>query len=162
MATPDANPDALFVRKAFQAGLAEVNAGKLAQQQGSNAAVKQFGRMMITDHGSADEALQAIATAKNVDLPMMADADQDTKMKAVQASTGDVFDRAYVGWQIVSHKEAIALFKEEIASGDDPDVKHFADITLPTLQAHLKILEGIVLPPPPSEPPPVLQDKPTT
>jgi putative membrane protein len=57
--------------------------------------------------------------------------------------TGDTYDKSYIKGQIKAHHEAIALFKKEIAGGQDADAKSFAQQTLPTLQQHLKAARDI-------------------
>ena len=42
--------DRAFVKEAAAGGLAEVELGNLAKQNGSSAEVKQFGDRMVTDH----------------------------------------------------------------------------------------------------------------
>jgi predicted outer membrane protein len=66
---------------------------------------------------------------------------------------GDDFDRSYIEWQILSHKDAIALFKVESESGDDKDARQFAIDTLPTLQAHLTNLLAMPMIAPATAPP---------
>src|SRR3982074_2096216 len=65
----DKNPDADFFKRAAQAGIAEVEAGKLAQEKGSSQEVKDFGAMMVKDHTAANDKLKSIASSENVDLP---------------------------------------------------------------------------------------------
>jgi len=68
--------------------------------------------------------------------------------------SGDDFDRTYIEWQILSHKDAVALFKTESETGDDKDARQFATDTLPTLQLHLsKLLAMPNIPPPKSAAP---------
>ncbi len=134
------NPDAAFYQKAAQAGLAEIDGGMLAAQRGNTSAVKTFGEMMVKDHTAANGHLRELASANHVDLPVRPDADQVAKRSALNALSGDAFDKAYIEWQILSHKDVIAAFKEESASGDDADAKQFATETLPTLQSHLSVL----------------------
>src|SRR5918995_3477199 len=43
--------DAAFMTTAARGGLAEVQMGQLAQQNGQSAAVKRFGQRMVDDHG---------------------------------------------------------------------------------------------------------------
>jgi putative membrane protein len=44
---------------------------------------------------------------------------------------------------VKAHRETIALFKKEIATGQDPDAKAFATSTLPTLRSHMKAITQI-------------------
>ena len=55
-----------FVEDASAKGVAEVEAGKLAQEKGSAADVKAFADMMIKDHTAANAKLKTIADAKNL------------------------------------------------------------------------------------------------
>jgi putative membrane protein len=38
---------------------------------------------------------------------------------------------------VMGHQMAVKAFQDEIANGQDPDVKAFASATLPTIQQHL-------------------------
>src|ERR1700712_5110852 len=55
-----------FVEDASAKGVAEVEAGKLAQEKGSSADVKSFADMMIKDHTLANSKLKSIADAKQL------------------------------------------------------------------------------------------------
>jgi putative membrane protein len=44
------NPDASFYKHAAEGGIAEVDAGRLAQDKGNSQQVKDFGAMMVKDH----------------------------------------------------------------------------------------------------------------
>src|SRR5262245_17104172 len=61
--------DRSFMTAAAEGGAAEVALGRLAATRAANQAVRQFGERMIADHGAANAQLQALATAKGVDLP---------------------------------------------------------------------------------------------
>jgi putative membrane protein len=41
------------------------------------------------------------------------------------------------------HATTVAMFKQEAASGQDPDVKAFASDTLPTLEDHYSSIKSI-------------------
>src|ERR1700742_193423 len=61
--------DADFVVKAASGGMLEVQLGQLAQTNASSQAVKDFGNMMISDHGKGGEELMALAANKQIILP---------------------------------------------------------------------------------------------
>jgi putative membrane protein len=56
---------------------------------------------------------------------------------------GAAFDKAYATMMVKDHHEAVALFKQESASGKNADFKAFAGATLPTLQEHLSMAEKL-------------------
>jgi putative membrane protein len=139
----DKNPDQDFYKHAAEGGIAEVEAGKLAESKGSSPAVKDFGAMMVKDHTEANNKLKAVATTQNVDLPSASSAKQMATKAKLEVLTGDTFDKSYIKGQISAHEETAALLKKEIASGQDAQAKAFAKETLPTVQAHLKKIRAI-------------------
>lgn len=134
------NPDVQFYTKATQGALSEIDAGMMAQHQATSSTLKHFGEMMVKDHTASNQKLRGIAMVKNVDLPVQPNAEQAAKQAGLQTLTGDAFDRAFLEWQILEHKNAIALYKEEAHSGDDADAKLFATQVLPSLESHLATL----------------------
>jgi putative membrane protein len=51
---------------------------------------------------------------------------------------GAAFDHRYIQDMIAGHTKAIAIFKKEAENAHDPEVKAYAEETLPTLQKHLE------------------------
>jgi putative membrane protein len=136
------SPDESFYKSAGEGGLAEVAAGKLAEDKATSPALKDFGGMMVKDHSTADQKLWAAAAAKSVKMPTTPNVEEVAAGDRLKLLSGDSFDKAYIKNQIDAHRDTVALFKKEIASGQDPGAKQFATATLPTVQAHLdKILK---------------------
>ena len=136
-----AGADSGFVQKAAMGGIAEVDAGKLAQDKGSSDAVKQFGAKMVADHGKANDELKSIASGKSIDVPADTDAKHKKAKASLEAKSGAAFDSAYKAQMVADHKETIALFQKEAKGGQDPELKAFAAKTLPDLQEHLKMAQ---------------------
>lgn len=136
-----ASPDRAFYMKAAAGGMAEVEAGKLAQQKGSSEAVKNFGAKMVEDHTAANEKLMALAATKKVKLPKGMDVKHKAMHKKLNTKSGAAFDTAYIKGQIADHKATIALMEREIASGKDAEAKSFATETLPVVKEHLTMLQ---------------------
>jgi putative membrane protein len=137
------SPDASFYKHAAQGGIAEVEAGNLAQQKSSNQKVKDFGAMMVKDHTAANDKLKALADSKSVSLPSTSSVRQMAAKAKLEVLSGETFDKSYIKGQVKAHQNTIALFRKEIASGQDPDAKAFAKETLPTLRSHLKAINAI-------------------
>lgn len=131
--------DKTFVMKAAQAGMAEVAAGSMAADKGTDAGVKNFGNRMVNDHGKANDELKALATNKGLALP--SDTDQEHKDAAAKlsAQSGSAFDKAYMAQMVKDHEAAVADFDNASKNAADPDLKSWAGKTLPTLQDHLKM-----------------------
>lgn len=139
----DAAPDAGFYKKAAEGGLAEVDAGTLAQQKSNNPSIKDFGAMMVKDHSAANDKLKGIASSKNISLPTSPSVGQMATKAKLDVLSGETFDKSYVKAMIKDHQQTIALFKTEAASGQDSDAKAFAAATLPTIRSHLKKITSI-------------------
>jgi putative membrane protein len=133
--------DHTFMVKAAQGGMAEVQLGQLAQQNGQSQQVKDFGKRMVDDHTKANDQLKQVASQKGVTLPDSPDAKDKAEYDRLSKLKGDAFDKAYSKMMVTDHKKDVAEFQKEANSGMDPDLKSFAGQTLPTLQDHLKMAE---------------------
>ncbi|WP_169307506.1 DUF4142 domain-containing protein [Chitiniphilus eburneus] len=135
--------DASFIEQAGAAGLAEVEAGRLALQKGSSEGVKQLANMLIDDHTKANERLNTVAALKNLSPPSEPGEANRKQLARLNGVSGKDFDEEFLKQQRAAHQEAIALFSKQAKSGKDPDLKKFAADTLPRLQAHLKHVEAL-------------------
>jgi putative membrane protein len=128
-----------FINKAAQGGLMEVAAGKLAAQRGLDPAVKSFGQKMVTDHTAANDTLKSLASSKQMNLPDSVSPEEHTALGKLEGLNGTEFDKAYSQMMVKDHVTDISEFEKEAKKGDDPDVKAFAEQTLPTLRHHLML-----------------------
>ena len=143
LAIAASNPDASFYKNAAEGGIAEVEAGQLAQDKANSEQVKDFGAMMVKDHTAANDKLKTLASSKDITLPTSPSVGQMATKTKLNVLSGDTFDKSYVKGQISAHRQTIALFRKEISSGQDADAKAFATATLPTLRSHLKAINAI-------------------
>jgi putative membrane protein len=126
-----------FIEEAAKGGMAEVQLGKLAAEKAENAQVKQFGQRMVDDHGKANSQLKQLASAKNVSLPQEIDRSHQREYERLQKLSGAQFDREYMKHMVSDHKKDVKEFQKTAKSAKDPDVKNFAQTTLPTLEGAL-------------------------
>lgn len=129
--------DRAFIAKAMQDGATEVELGKLAQSNGTNDQVKQFGQRMTDDHTKAGDELSAIASKLGY-TPKKNGPDKGA-VKKFSKLKGEKFDREYAKFMVKDHEKAVKLFDKEAQKGESGDLKQFALKTLPTLQEHLKM-----------------------
>jgi putative membrane protein len=134
----EAKPDERFVRDAGSGGMAEVKLGQLAQEKGSNEAVKNFGKRMVEDHRKAAEDLKAAASQSGVTVPTKINARDEATYNRLSRMSGAAFDREYAKEMVTDHAHDVAEFRKEAVSGKDASIKEFASQTLPTLRDHLK------------------------
>ena len=138
-----ANPDTAFANKAAAGGMAEVALGKLASGKTSNAKIKEFANMMVTDHGKANDELKGIAQTKKITLPATLDAEHQAKSDSLSKLSGKDFNKAYVAAMVEGHQKTLALMQDEASNGKDPDLKAFAAKTAPVVKMHLDAINKI-------------------
>lgn len=132
-----------FLVKAADGGMAEVQLGELAQQKATNASVKDFGAMMVKDHTMANDQVKALAAQRNITLPATIGDDNKKKADDLAKKSGKDFDKAFMSTMVSDHEKTIDLFKSGAEKSNDPDVKTFANNTLPKLQHHLDSARAI-------------------
>ena len=134
--------DRTFMLKAAQGGLAEVEAGKVAQSKAQNDAVKQFAQRMVTDHSKANDELMSLARSKNVDVPSSLDKQHQAHMDKMNKLSGPQFDREYMKHMVDDHRKTVADFEKQARGGKDNELKSWAESKLPTLREHLKMAQS--------------------
>src|SRR5215203_95461 len=132
-----------FLMDAAMGGLMEVELGRLAAQQGTSDAVKQFGQRMVDDHSQANTQLMTLASGKGITLPTALDEKHQKDVTKLSAMSGAEFDRAYSKMMLKDHNKDVSEFEKQSTKGTDADLKAFASKTLPTLQEHLQMARAL-------------------
>jgi Predicted outer membrane protein len=135
--------DADFAVKAADAGLAEVELGKLAQEKATDQRIKDFAQMMVNDHQKANDELMAIATRHNITLPPVASEDHVEKQRKLREKSGAEFDKDYMDLMVKDHDKVISLFEDAASDVQNSDLKAFASKTLPALKKHHEAAKAI-------------------
>jgi putative membrane protein len=138
-----ASKDYKFAVEAAQGGMAEVQLGELAKTKATNPQVKSFADKMVTDHNKANDELKQIVSRKGATLPTELPRKENSTLDSLQKATGADFYKQYVEHMVKDHKKDVKDFQDASQSLNDPDLKAFAQKTLPTLQDHLRMIEQI-------------------
>lgn len=141
---PQPDPDTTarhFLIVASIGNLQEVNAGRLAEKTGKNAAVRSFGEMMIKGHGEAEQKLLQLARSKGITLPSTATGGIQADLNLKNA--GENFDKLYVHAMINGHRATVHTFENYATTGKDPNVRAFAKQMLPIIKQHLAEISAI-------------------
>jgi putative membrane protein len=133
--------DRKFIKMAGIAGLSEVQAGQVAEQNGDTS-VKAVGERMVTDHTKANDQLATLSQQLGDPAPAALPATQRAMITKMQGMSGTSFDTSYLKAQTTAHKKAIALFESEISKGSNAQLKQFASNTLPILKEHLTMIQS--------------------
>jgi putative membrane protein len=135
--------DREFINKAAAGNLMEVQAGKLAAQRGLAPAVKSFGQQMVSDHTAANESLKSLADSKQMPLTDTISPEDHTLLGKLEGLNGTEFDKTYSQMMVKDHTTDISEFEKAYKKAKDPDVKAYAQQTLPTLRHHLMMVNQL-------------------
>lgn len=133
--------DRMFVTKAMQGSMAEVQLGQLTLQKSSNDQVKQFAQRMIDDHTRMNEQMKPVAQQLGVAPPTQVSKKDRQTMGKLQALSGSAYDQAYIKDMIKDHRQDLSEFQTEAASGQDQTVKDAALQGSKVIAQHLQMVE---------------------
>ncbi|MES2704199.1 MAG: DUF4142 domain-containing protein [Bacteroidota bacterium] len=136
--------DRNFMLQAGYANNAEVDAGSLAANKATDASVKSFGSMMVSEHTTAVNELKSLSSATNVNVPSSPDSTHIAIKNMLAGMSDRAFDSAYMRTQVTDHAATIALMQNEISNGKDAGVKGYASKYLPHVQHHKHLADSIV------------------
>jgi len=133
--------DYKFARDAAEANLLEVKLGELAKQKATNPSVQQFADQMIQDHTKANTELKQMAMQKGATLPDKFSRHHETEFERMQKLSGKDFDKSYAEHAVKDHKKDVKEFQDAMKDVQDPELKAFAQKTLPILEHHFQMAE---------------------
>lgn len=138
-----AHGDRKFIEDAAKGGMMEVQAGQLAQSKATDPAVKDFAGTLVQDHQKANDELKQIAESKGVQLPTKLDWTQGHELKKLKGEKSNKFDREFAQHEVKDHQKDIKKFEKAAKDLKDPDLKAWAEKTLPDLKKHLQMAQQL-------------------
>lgn len=133
--------DAKFIEHVARAGQAEVDLGRLGEQKAQATEVKALARRLVADHTKSNEQLMKIAQQKGVEPPSQPSKSESNQRAKLEKLNGQAFDQAFAKEIVQDHQKDIKYFQKEETSLKDPQLKSFAQQTLPVLQQHLQMAQ---------------------
>jgi putative membrane protein len=130
-----------FISSAVQGDIAEVEVGKLAQGKSQSEAVKQFGAMLVKEHGEHKTKAEQVANELGVKPPNGSSISQKVTYAKLKMLSGTSFDKSFARAMVKDHQQDIKEYQKE-ASKDDAAGK-LAKETLRALQKHLQIAQSL-------------------
>jgi putative membrane protein len=136
--------DAQIAHIVVTANQVDIDAGKLAESKGTNADVKAFGKMMVTDHTGVNKQATDLA-AKLKLMPQDNPTSQSLKtggeknVANLKTLTGVAFDKAYIAHEVEYHQAVIdAVNKTLIPNAQNAELKALIVKVAPAFVAHLE------------------------
>lgn len=135
--------DKMFLRKAAEGGMAEVQLGQLASQKASGSDVKDFGSKMVTDHTELNNDMKPIAESMGVMLPKKVNAKDQAEYDKLNGLSGNDFDTEYITYMVKDHHADLREFRMEAASTTDPTLKTAVEKGQKVIREHLTMVESL-------------------
>jgi len=132
-------PDKGFLEKAAKSAQMEIQMGRLGQQHASSPAVKEFAQRLVQDHQKAQQELQTLASARGLEIKESNEKHHDKLAK----KHGADFDKEFIKEAVKEHRKDVKSFEKEAKKAKDPEVRAWAEQTLPVLQEHLQTAERL-------------------
>jgi predicted outer membrane protein len=139
-AQPSTGPDEQYLSQAHQEHIAEIQAGRMAQEKGSTPTIREQGRRLVADHTTLDSEVRKVAALLDVSLPTEPTESRQAQLGRASAKSGEAFDRAWLSQEILAHRRALSAAREEATGGTSAYVKVLASQAAPVLEAHLEML----------------------
>ncbi|MEP6484911.1 MAG: DUF4142 domain-containing protein [Rudaea sp.] len=136
-------PDATFVTKAAQGGMAEVELSKVAEKNAKSADVKKFAAQMVTAHTANNKELATIAAHENIPVPKTLDTEHAALRDKLSGLQGAEFDRAYVDAMQSDHQKMDDLLKSSQATVSTEELRTFIKKTDPVVEHHLSMAKNL-------------------
>ena len=133
--------DRMFVSKAMQGSLAEVQLGQLTLQKSNNPQVKEFAQRMIDDHTKLNEQMKPVAQQVGVKPPEQISKGDRKTIAKLQGLSGSAYDQAYIKDMVKDHKQDLNEFQMEASSGQDQTVKDAANQGSKVIAQHLQMAQ---------------------
>jgi len=130
--------DSSFIATAASLGLLQVKLGKMAQEKGSSASVKDFGKRMVDEYSQTNQKLAAGAKQAAFPSPVMLRQHRQV-LDRFSSMGGSSFDKNYMAEMVNEYGDAVRLFQEEVKEGRVASLKQLASSMLPIVQQHLEL-----------------------
>jgi putative membrane protein len=148
-AAPPTDPQIAHI--VVTANQVDIDAGKLAQSKGHSKEVKDFGKMMVTDHTGVNKQATALVTKLKVKPEDNATSESLKKggndnLAKLKGLRGDAFDKAYIEHEVAYHEQVLdAVDKVLIPNAKNAELKALIEKVRPAFVAHLehaKMIQG--------------------
>ena len=130
--------DRQALERLAQADMAEIAAGKLAQQKASSPEVKKYGEHMVQEHTKMLQEGTQLAQKKGLQPPKDTDKKHKSALKKLEGLSGEEFDRQYISQMVKDHDEVMKLAQKTVKATKDAELKAHLEKGSPHIKEHLE------------------------
>jgi putative membrane protein len=133
--------DEEWLMMSIQGDRFEIAGGTLAQQKGTNSAVRELGARVVADHTKSLGDAVDVAKKLGIEVPDSPSPTQQWQLRVVSTFSGNAFDRWYSDLEVQDHMQDITEAEDEVEKGCNRDIRKLAEDDLPVLRQHLALAE---------------------
>jgi putative membrane protein len=120
----------------------EIQQGQLARDRATNAQVKEFARMMVTDHTRLNEKGAQLASKLDITTnpgDKAEDMNEDARDAAgdLKDAKGSDFDKKYIDLQVDEHQKTLDMLNNAKGATTNQDLLAAINGAIPLVQRHL-------------------------
>jgi putative membrane protein len=134
---PAGKGDAEFLKMAAEADMTTTHIGRMAEERATADAVRDFSKKLVQDYTSDYNQVCELAAKTGNNVPKAIDKQDDREITTLDKHKGKAFDRAFLAEESTGNEKLIKAFQQEAEHGDNPDIKAYANRTLPILEGNL-------------------------
>ena len=131
--------DSKLIFQMASSNIMEVRLGQMAQQKATNAAVKQFGQQMATDHTNLENQLTGLVSKNGTNFQPGMSKENEAEVSRLEKLSGAQFDQQYMTSMIQHHQQDISTLQSQSQSAKSAEARQMISASLPVLQQHLTL-----------------------
>ncbi len=131
-----------FLEQSADARMMDAAEGKLAVEKGTTDAIKNYGKLMVTDQAKLLKEIQQLAASHHIILPEQISDKKEKHRKILAAKAGEDFDHKFIKMITIDHKRDVRMFTKA-TEFEDAELSSFAKKYLPMIQGHLDKINAI-------------------
>ncbi len=133
--------DKMFLTRASESNLAEIQQSQLAVIKSSNPKVRAFAQKMIADHEALESNLKIFFDQDSVTPAATLNADHQAEYAKLKGLKGTDFDNEYIRSMDMDHHMALAAFDTVIQNTEDSELKRVAVSGRKVVEEHTKMVD---------------------
>jgi len=142
MSPVHATTSSQFLQNAIRGDTSEIMLGGMAARRGDSPSIREFGRVLVTDHSQARTQASVLARRLGMSVPQTPLRVAIVERARLAPLTGERFDREFTRFMVRDHRQDISEFRKQIAMNNGP-VSRLARMQLPVIQKHLDMAVGL-------------------
>ncbi|MGY3622529.1 DUF4142 domain-containing protein [Bradyrhizobium sp. USDA 10063] len=133
-----------FVEHAAVGNMYEIQSSRLVLDKVHNREFQDFGKRIVDDHTKSTDELKSITQpVTGLELPTDLDDKHKKMIDQLRSASATELAPQFKSQQIQAHQDAIKLYQDFAARGDNARLRQFAESTLPTLKEHLRLAQDL-------------------